>query len=456
MGMWIRTLKLKILVLCISHLIFTAACIFFLPAKTFAQEDLSDFTATFQVFLSSRDAYKTFDISPEDVIYPLPQAYRLGPGDILQIILTGMINDSLPLQIGPQGNIYVPPAGLLNVNGMTVDEARNYIKSELDKFLINYDLAVQLMRGRRIKVYLLGQVRQPGTYLSVAGTTALSLIQSAGTLVVNPVQVNIDETKFSHPYFRALTSGAGRRVEVWRSDKKVAELDLAKIAILGVAKDDIILEDGDALFVPANSCPVVVRGGVARPGTYEIHKDDSVFDVLAQAGGYRSMMMLDSVQVERPGLSGNPSDSKVITLNLKDPKFDPSSFSFQPGDILKVPEVKDQVYVLGAVWMPQAVDYREGWNALDYIAATGGPVSPSDVSSITIVSFPLTDAQTMFNFNFKNLSLGKPVENVKIQAGDLIFVPWENEPYYGVGLTNAFSNLLAQTLGLLRIIKDIS
>ncbi len=420
-----------------------------------AQTDASDFTLTFQVFQESRDASRTFDVSVEGTVLSLPAGYRLGPGDVLTVILTGMINESLPVQVGPQGDIYVPPAGLLKVEGLTVSEARRYIDSELSNYLINYELAIQLTRARRIQVYLIGQVRQPGTYITVAGTSAVTLIQTAGVLILPPSIVNFDESEVTHPYFKALTSGAGRRAEIWRNGERVGVVDLASVVIRGRAEGDIMLQDGDAVFVPQNMHPVVVRGGVSRPGTYEVRPNDTVLDLIAQAGGYRSMMMLASVQVERQNLPGIGPESSVIELALASPDFDPRSFAFEPGDILRVPEVKDQVYVLGAVWGPGAVDFHEGWNVLDYIAETGGPVSPTDVSDVRIIAAPLTDQQGFFPFDMKNLSLGQPVEHIPIEPGDLIWVPWKNQPFYGPGLTNSIATVLGQTLGLLRIIKDI-
>jgi polysaccharide export outer membrane protein len=418
-----------------------------------AQQEATDFTRTFEVFMQSRDAYRLFDVSPEDVIYSLPASYTIGPGDILQVIMTGMINDALMVQVGPQGDIYVPPSGLLVVEGMTVGEARDYIDEELSQYLINYDLSLQLLRARRIKVYLLGQVRQPGTYIALAGTTALSLIQTAGSLIQNPQSIDFVEPDVTHPYFRALTSGAGRWLEIFRDGERVGRMDLAQVAIRGRAQGDVVLQDGDALYISPNDHPVVVRGGVARPGTYEIRGNDTVFDVLAQAGGYRNMMMLDTVYVERQ-VAGS-DETEMIELDLTDPDFHAREFTFQPGDILRVPEVRDQVYVLGGVWMPQAIDYHEGWNALDYIAAAGGPTAPADDSAIRIVGFPLTDDQRVTAFDFKNLYMDQPVESVPIEPGDLIYVPWENQPFYGVGITNAIATILGQTLGILRIIKDI-
>ena len=420
-----------------------------------AQEDLSDFGAAFQVFQQSTEALRRFDVSAEDVVIPLSETYRIGPGDIIQIILTGMINDVLPVQVGPQGDIFVPPAGLLDVDGMTIAESRDYIDTELSAFLINYKLDVQLIRARKISVYLLGQIRQPGTYITLAGTTAISLVQTSGSLVTAPVTINFNEPAVVHPYFRALTSGAGRRIEVWRNNEKIGTVDMADVAISGKIGSDIILEDGDAIYIPANRRPVVVRGGVSRPGTYEVRDNDTVLDLMAQAGGIRSMMLLEPVQVERRNPAGSETPTSLITLDLTNPDFNPREFRFQSGDTLRVPEVKDRVFVLGAVWGPQAVDFHEGWTALDYIAETGGPVAPTDISYIQIISFPLTDRQSSMTFSLKNLTKGEMIESVPIEPGDLIWVPWDNQPFYGPGLTNTLATFLGQTVSLLRIIEGL-
>jgi len=437
--------------------ILTLMTMIFLVGPTYGQEDVSDFGHAFEVFQASQDAYRRFDVSVEDVVVALPDTYRLAAGDVLQIILTGMINDVLPVQVGPQGDIYVPPAGLLNVDDMTVPEATEYVDSELSKLLINYHCSIQLVKARKIQVYLLGQVRQPGTYITLAGTTAISLIQTAGSLVIPPVTVNFDETQVTHPYFKALTSGAGRRVEVWRGGERIGNIDMADVAIRGKIHGDLVLEDGDSIFIPTNRNPVIVRGGVTRPGTYEIRNNDTVFDLIAQAGGYRSMMMLLPVQVERHDFSGSESDPELITLDLPNPDFDAMEFSFQKGDILRVPETRDQVYVLGAVWLPQAIDYHEGWNVLDYVAATGGPVMPTDESWIHVVSFPLSERQESTIFDLKSVYMddAESIYSTAIEPGDMIWVPWENQPFYGAGLANSLTTVLGQTIGFLRILQEI-
>jgi len=444
-----KHLKISFYTLSIIFLLLGAA----IPASS--QEDISDFTQTFQVFMQSRDAFKLYDITPDDVVYALPETYKLGPGDILQVILSGMINDALVVQVGPQGDIYVPPAGLLKTQDMTVAEARDLIDSELGKYLLNYQCDLQLLKARRIQVYMLGQVRQPGQYIALAGTTAISVIQTAGSLVTAPITVTFDETKIAHPYFKALTSGAGRYAEIYRNGERVGRVDLARVAIGGRARGDLILEDGDSIYIPGNEHPVIIRGGVSRPGTYEMRRGDTVIDLISQAGGLRSLMILGKVTVERQNPVGSESPTSLIDLDLADPNFDPSQFSFQAGDILRVPEINNQVFVMGGVWMPQSVDYHEGWTVMDYIAETGGPVAPADVAHIVIVKFPLTDEQTETVFSLKNMYLGEEYETVPIDPGDMIWVPWKNQPYYGGGVTNAISVILGQTLGLLRIINDL-
>jgi len=447
--MFKKTLKTATFLI-ILGLLFTVT-----PLPTSAQEDVSDFTQTFQVFLQSRDAFRLYDLTPDDVVYSLPDTYTLGPGDILQIILTGMITDALVVQVGPQGDIYVPPAGLIVTDGLTIGEARDLIDTELSKYLINYECELQLLKARRLKVYLLGQVRMPGQYIALAGTTAMAVIQTAGSLVTAPVTYTFDEPEVTHPYFRALTSGAGRYAEIYRDGERVGRVDIARVAIGGRARGDLILQDGDSIYIPPNSNPVVVRGGVTRPGTYEIGRNDTVIDLISQAGGLRSMMMLGAVTVERRNEFGSETPTSLIDLNLADPEFDLNEFSFQAGDILRVPELKNQVYVMGAVWMPQAVDYHEGWTVMEYISATGGPVAPTDISAIIIISFPMTDRQTETFFSLKNLYQGEDFENTPIEPGDMIWVPWDNQPFYGPGLTGAVATVLGQTVSFLRLLEEL-
>jgi hypothetical protein len=165
------------------------------------------------------------------------------------------------------------------------------------------------------------------------------------------------------------------------------------------------------------------------------------------------MMMLSEVAVERPNPPGE-SGSTLIALNLADPNFRPREFQFQPGDILRVPEVKDQVYVLGAVWGPTAVDYHEGWTVLDYIATVGGPTEPSDPSAIRVIRFPLSEEQEISPFNLKSLYMGEDVANIPIEPGDMIWVPWDNQPYYGTGIASTIGILLQQAFSLVRIFND--
>ena len=435
----------------ILALIFSSS-IFTRPSS--GQEDLSSFQNTFTIFQKSSDIYKLYDLTPPDIVFGLPLSYKIGPGDIIQVVITGMINDSMLAQVGPQGDIYIPQAGLMKVEGRTIGETRNLIDVKLSKNIINYNCAVQLVKARKIKIYFLGQVRQPGVYMVIGGTTVTSLIQTAGAVVVNPLVPGFNESAIAHPYIKALTSGAGRRIEIWRDGEKFADEDISEIAIKGKVNGDVVLEDGDAVFVPPNKSPVIVRGGIARPGTYEVDSGDTVYDLLAQAGGFASMILTDAVCVERKTPGGTQADNILIDLNLSDPLFDPKSFIFQPGDILRVPEPRNKVFVMGAVFSPQTVDFHEGWNVMDYVSACGGPIETSDISDIHIVKFPLTTDQTEVVFSLKNLYLGRSVEFAPIEPGDFIWVGWKNKPFAGTGIVNVLSNFISQTIGIISLARN--
>ena len=86
---------------------------------------------------------------------------------------------------------------------------------------------------------------------------------------------------------------------------------------------------------------------------------------------------------------------------------------------------------------------------------TEGPVAPTDISWIHIIRNPLTDRQESILFDMKQLTLGNEVENPPIEPGDLIWVPWDNQPFYGPGLTTTITSILGQTIGFLRILEEI-
>ena len=62
-----------------------------------------------------------------------PLNYRLGPGDEVIIDIWGASQNTIRQQISPDGTINIQKIGPVNLNGLTISEANDYLKKTLNK-----------------------------------------------------------------------------------------------------------------------------------------------------------------------------------------------------------------------------------------------------------------------------------------------------------------------------------
>ena len=216
---------------------------------------------------------------------PVDPAYRLGPGDILVGILTGGVEQSYQLEITRAGSVVVPQVGQIYLNNLTLESARTVLTDRLARVYsklggpnptIKFDLAVARVRVNQI--YVVGEVNQPGAYQISSLGTAVTALYTAG----------------------GITSRANmREIEVRRLDKVVATLDLYDYLLRGYKRGDILLENGDVVYVPLHGTRVQVTGAVLRPAVYELKDGETLPDLLRAAGGFRANAAVDRLAIHR-------------------------------------------------------------------------------------------------------------------------------------------------------------
>jgi polysaccharide export outer membrane protein len=101
-------------------------------------------------------------------LLPLPQAYRIGPGDQLEVTVYDLIETGQPerydVVVDPRGAIELPQLGRLTVTGLTTEEATEVIRNAM-KRLVAEPLASVVARGQRQQTYnIIGDVQSPGPY----------------------------------------------------------------------------------------------------------------------------------------------------------------------------------------------------------------------------------------------------------------------------------------------------
>ena len=95
--------------------------------------------------------------------------YRLGPGDEVIIDIWGASQNTIRQQISPDGTINIQKIGPVNLNGLTIAEANDYLKKTLNKIYNGLnnandptsDIRLTLGSIRTIQINVMGEVVQP-------------------------------------------------------------------------------------------------------------------------------------------------------------------------------------------------------------------------------------------------------------------------------------------------------
>jgi len=111
----------------------------------------------------------------------------------------------------------------------------------------------------------------------------------------------------------------------------------------------------------------------------------------------------------------------------------------RPDDFVYFPSaLARQVYVLGAVQVPQAVNYSDQITVVSAMATAGGALKGGYLSHVAIVRGSLTEPQIAI-VNYKDIIQGKATD-ARLEAGDILYVPWSPYRYLA-----KYANLIVET-----------
>lgn len=277
-----------------------------------------------------RNIFNTRNLTFEpNINIATPPNYRLGPGDEVVIDIWGASQNTIRQQISPDGTINLEQLGPVFLSGMTVDRAQQYLTDELRKIYSDQSNQIRVTLGntRTIQINVMGEVVQPGTYALSAFSTVFHALYRAGGVS------NI---------------GSLRNVKVSRSGKIVATVDVYQFIMQGKTRDDIRLEEGDVIIVPAYDALVQITGNVKRPMRYEMKKDETLSTLLKYAGGFTSDAYTKSLRIVR-------QNGKEYQVNTVD-DTDYSVCKMHDGDVVTAEAILDRftnkLEVRGAVYRP--------------------------------------------------------------------------------------------------------
>ena len=305
------------------------------------ESDVNEGLAEASIAVFGRNIFrnKRLNFAPSENL-ATPRNYRLGPGDEVIVDIFGANQTTLRSVISPEGSINIDVLGPVYLNGMSIEEANNFLKKKLSSIYAGIeregdgtDIKLSLGQIRSIQINVLGEVTFPGTYNLSSFSTVFHALYRAGGI--------------KEP-------GSLRNIIVNRNGKNIATVDVYDFLMNGNRSGDIRLEEGDVILVPSYKTLVKVNGKVKRPMLFELKEGETLSQLIDYAGGFAQGAYTDNITVIRQ--TGKEYEVRTVA------SLDYKVFQMKDADEVQVGELvsrfENRISIKGAV-------YRSGIYQLD-------------------------------------------------------------------------------------------
>jgi polysaccharide export outer membrane protein len=243
--------------------------------------------------------------------------YVIGAQDVLSITVLGQVDLGGKYAVELDGSFTFPLIGRVQAGGLTTRDFETELKSRLaDGYFRNPQVTVAVEQYRSQRVFVTGEVRNPGSYALTGDMTLIEVLAKAGSTTPNAS----DEVLVVRD-----GKGGDRPASPDAEDRESIRLNLQQLQSGAAAAANVDLRDGDTIYV-ARAELTYVLGQVKNPGSYAIRSDTTVLQALSLAGGVTPTGAMNRTRVIR-ATNGTTSEIKAQLTDI-----------VQPGDTIMVPE----------------------------------------------------------------------------------------------------------------------
>lgn len=251
--------------------------------------------------------------------------YIIGPQDVLLISLYDQEELGGKYAVDADGTFTFPLIGRVKAAGLTLRQLEQQMREMLmDGYFVNPQLSVAVEQYRSQRVFIVGEVRNPGTYALTGNMSLIEAIALAGSaLPTASGEALIVRADKGEEGGNGETNGPrmpGEKSEVEKVDLKALQS--------GELSHNVSLRDGDTIFVPRAET-VYVFGHVKNPGAYPIQQGTTVLQALSLAGGV-TRSRLDGAYPDRAARErregGDPGQARL--------RRPPGRHDHRPGAVL--------------------------------------------------------------------------------------------------------------------------
>jgi polysaccharide export outer membrane protein len=204
--------------------------------------------------------------------------YVVGPQD--QLLVTVWEEQALSgkFTVEADGSFSFPLIGRVQAGGLTLRSVEDVLKSKLAAgYLREPQVSVAVEQYRSQRLYVVGEVRNPGSYPLTGEMTLIEALARAGSATPDASgEVLIVRSRPGEDL-------DGPVLPDQRDAAEVIHVDLADLQS-GVLPRNVSLRDNDTVFVPRAQL-IYVFGQVRTPGAYALKKGTTVLQALSLAGG---------------------------------------------------------------------------------------------------------------------------------------------------------------------------
>jgi polysaccharide export outer membrane protein len=269
--------------------------------------------------------------------------YVLGIGDRLSFLLYagGELQlrggGAIMLTISQEGTITLPFLGKTKADGLTIDELTQEITTRLKAdYFVDPQVILSVVGYRSKKVYILGEVRNPGSYgMEHENTSLIELISMAGGATEKRgkkafvLRGAYDDIAF------------GGKIDELVEKKEPIAVDLQRLLERADLTANVRLRPDDVVYIPPRmfvdiaQSKIYVMGHVNKPGVYEFQDGITALNACLLAGGFAKFAAPNRATLTR----FENGKKTIIKIDLNDVREgNADDVILNPGDRVYVPK----------------------------------------------------------------------------------------------------------------------
>ncbi len=344
--------------------------------------------------------------------------YVIGPGDEIIIMLWGETEINKKYRVSRDGYLFIPNVGQIFVNSLTLEKLEKKLFNQLKKVYASldpanndpttfFDVSLGPSVLRPLKIFVLGEVMDPGIYYVSSTTSLFSSLYH-----------------FNGPDVR----GSLRDVKLIRNEKEIASADFYEYLLTGMKKNDQQLQRNDVIFFPPRGKSVKVQGEIYRNLIFELKDEEGLKELINYAGGLKTTTYRPRVRIDRivpfDELSDINDNKKIVDIDLKQALLSDKEFKIYDGDLITFLKINDNinniVTVAGNVYRPGSYGLESGMKLLDLIKKSDGLRGDTYMEKAEIIRTYPDSTKSYIQVNLDSVIANKPLHNITLIKNDNI------------------------------------